>query len=133
MIGNFFFLGAGNVTFSLRNTTYQNNSLVNLEDIGEDENALLCVTDLTVCCCPPYTGEMEPDIGNWFFPNGTRVPNGDDDITSALLWDFYRTSSHSMILLNRRKGGVNGIYRCEIPDALGVTQTIYIETTTGKC
>ena len=133
MIGNFFFLGAGNVTFSLRNTTYQNNSLVTLEDIGEDDDALLCVTDLTACCRPPYTGEMGPDIGNWFFPNGTRVPNGDDNITSGLLWDFYRTSSHSMILLNRRRGGVNGIYRCEIPDALGVTQTIYIETTTGKC
>jgi len=132
MIGNFFFLGAGNVTFSLRNTTYQNNSLVTLEDIGEDNDALLCTTDLTACCRPPYTGEMGPDIGNWFFPNGTRVPNGDDNITSALLWDFYRTSSHSMILLNRRRGGVNGIYRCEIPDALGVTQTIYIETTTGK-
>ena len=133
MIGNFFFLGAGNVTFSLRNTTYQNNSLVTLEDIGEDDDALLCITDLTACCRPPYTGEMGPDIGNWFFPNGTRVPNGDDNITSGLLWDFYRTSSHSMILLNRRRGGVNGIYRCEIPDALGVTQTIYIETTTGKC
>ena len=122
------FLGAGNVTFSLRNTTYQNNSLVTLEDIGEDDDALLCVTDLTACCRPPYTGEMGADIGNWFFPNGTRVPNEDDNITSALLWDFYRTSSHSMILLNRRRGGVNGIYRCEIPDALGVTQTIYIET-----
>ena len=126
------FLGAGNVTFVLRNTTYQNNSLVTLEDIGEGNDALLCVTDLIACCRPPYTGEMGPDIGNWFFPNETRVPNGDDNITSALLWDFYRTSSHSMILLNRRRGGVNGIYRCEIPDALGVTQTIYIETTTGK-
>ena len=25
-----------------------------------------------------------------------------------------------MVLLYRRRGGVNGTYRCEIPDALGV-------------
>ena len=36
----YFPLGAGNLTFSLKNTTYQNNSLVALEDIGEGE--MLC-------------------------------------------------------------------------------------------
>ena len=29
--------------------------------------------------------------------------------------------------MNRRRGGVEGIYRCEIPDSMNVTQTIYIE------
>ena len=28
--------------------------------------------------------------------------------------------------MNRRRGGVEGIYRCEIPDAMNVTQTVYI-------
>ena len=37
-----------------------------------------------------------------------------------------------MVVMHRRRGGVNGIYRCEIPDALGVTQTIYIEASTGE-
>ena len=105
---------------------------MNLEDIGEDDDALLCITDLTACCQSPYTSEMGPDIGNWFFPNGTRVPNGDVNVTSGLQWDFYRTRGHSTILMHRRRGGVTGIYRCEIPDALGVTQTIYIEATTGE-
>ena len=76
--------GAGNLTFSLKNTTYQNNSLVALEDIGEGDDALLCITELTACCQPPYTGEMEPDIGNWFFPNGTRVPDEHFNVTSGL-------------------------------------------------
>ena len=76
--------GAGNVSFSLRNTTYENNSFVNLEDIGKDDDALLCTTDLTACCRPPYTGEMGPDLGNWFFPNETRVPNEDVNDTSGL-------------------------------------------------
>ena len=39
------------------------------------DDALLCVTDLTACCIPPYTGEMGSALGNWFFPNETRVPS----------------------------------------------------------
>ena len=110
-----------------------------LEDIGEGDDALLCITELTACCRPPYTGEREPDIGNWFFPNGTRVPDEHVNVTSehvnvtsGLEWDFYTTRGHSMVLMHRRRGGVNGIYRCEIPDALGVIQTIYIGATTGE-
>ena len=41
-----------------------------------------------------------------------------------------------MVALNRRRGGVEGIYCCEIPDSMNVTQTIYIgvyttSTSTG--
>ena len=28
--------------------------------------------------------------------------------------------------MNRRRGGEEGIYRCEIPDAMNVTQNVYI-------
>ena len=42
--------GVGDVWFSLRNEIFQNNSNVNLEDIGEsDDDALLCRTNLTAC------------------------------------------------------------------------------------
>ena len=37
--------------------------------------------------------------------------------------------------MSRRRGGVEGIYRCEIPDAVNVLQTIYIgvySTSTGE-
>ena len=75
------FPGADDIWFSLRNTTYQNYSIVTLEGIGEGGDALLCITNYTACCRPP---------------------------------------------LNRRRGGEEGIYRCEIPDAVNVTQAIYI-------
>lgn len=128
-----FFPDGGNITFSLRNTTFQNNSLVNLKDIGEsDDDALLCITELSACCQHLYTNDTEPALGNWFFPNGTRIPGEVVDGTTGLQFNIYRTRGHSVVLLHRRKGGVNGIYRCEIPDALGVIQTIYIEATTGK-
>ena len=44
------FPGIGDVWFSLRGTKYQNNSIVILEDIGKDGDALLCITNLTACC-----------------------------------------------------------------------------------
>ena len=98
----------------LRNTTYQNNSNVILEDIGEGDNALLCIT---TCCHLSDNGFV---LGNWFFPNGTRVPSTDKQ------WEFYRDRGQMMVRLHRRRGGEEGIYRCEIPDAMNVTQTIYI-------
>ena len=119
------FPGAGDVWFSLNGTTYQNNSLLTLEDIGENNTALLCMTNLTACCQRPYAGA----IGNWFFPNGTRVPSGSNK------WDFYRSRDQSVVLLHRRRSGVHGIYKCKIPDSMDVIQSIYIgvyNTSTGE-
>ena len=112
-----FLPGAGDVWFSLNGTTYQNNSLVTLEDIGENDTALLCMTNLTACCRTPYTDEV---LGNWFFPNETRVPSNNNNT------DFYRDGDQMVVRLKRRRDGMDGIYRCEIPDAMNVTRTIYI-------
>ena len=98
-----------------------------LEDIGEWANALLCVTDKTACCRSPYTaGEISRAMGNWFFPNGTRVPS------AGIPWDFYRIRDQMIVLMHRRRGGVNGIYRCVIPDAMNFIQTIYIGVYTAS-
>ena len=90
---------------------------MNLEDIGDtvEKGALLCMTNFTACC----RGENESVFGNWFFPNGTRV-------SSRASEDFYRTRGQMMVLLHRTRDGEEGIYRCEIPDSMNVTQTMYI-------
>ena len=122
--------GAGDVWFSLNGTIYQNNSVVTLEDIGEgDDDALLCITDQRNCCTPAQIG-MDVVYGNWFFPNGTRVPS--DTAVNGTQWDFYRTRGASVVRLNRRRGGEDGIYRCEIPDTLNNTQTIYTGVYTAS-
>ena len=93
-----------------------------LENIGEGGDALLCITNYTARCRPPANG-------NWFFPNGTRVPN------SGNQWDFFRNRGEMVVRMHRRRGGMEGIYRCEIPDTMNVTQTIYIgvySATTGE-
>ena len=116
-----FLLPCEGFRFSLSGTTYQNNSLVTLGDIGEGDNALLCLTDQTACCRPPYTDSTgRSAIGNWFLPNGTRIP------PSGNKWDFHITRGRSIVRLQRRRGGEEGIYHCAIPDAMNVDQTIYI-------
>ena len=101
---------------------FQNNSIVTLEDIGEEETALHCMTNLTACC------KLENGMvfGSWFFPNETRVPS------QGYQWDFYRTRDRMVIRLDRRRGGEDGIYHCKIPDAMNVTQTIYIGVYTAS-
>ena len=64
---------------------------------------------------------MGKAMGNWYFPNETRLPS-----ENANGWDFYRTRGQMAIHMNHRKSGVEGIYHCEIPDAMCVTQSIYI-------
>ena len=98
-----------------------------LEDIGEKDRALLCVTDKPTCCRSPYTdGTGKKALGNWFFPNGTRVPS------SGSQWDFHRTRGDMMVLLHKRRGGVNGVFYCVLPDKEGIQQTTYIGVYTGN-
>ena len=116
-IGILYIVGAGDVWFSLNGTTYQNNSLVTLEDIGEGNDGLSCVTNPTDCCTH----------GNWFFPNGSRVRS------AGAQRDFHRSRGQMVVLLQRRRGGVDGIYCCDLRDSMNVTQTIHIGVyTTGN-
>ena len=91
-----------------------------LEDIGVGDDALLCKTNQTACCQHSYTGEKKNALGNWYFPNGARVPSAGGQ------WDIYRTRGQMVVSMNHRRGGVEGIYRCVIPDTFGFVQTLYI-------
>ena len=96
-----------------------------LEDIGENDSGLLCATTLTDCCNSLFTG-TGPALGSWYFPNETKV------LSIGNPGDFYRDRGHMVVRLNRRRGGVDGIYSCVIPDSMNVTQTIYIGVYTGE-
>lgn len=122
--------GPGDVSLSLNGTLYQNNSLVNLEDIGLDDNALLCTTANTECCSRTESpgGAI---LGQWFYPNGSAVADRIVDVQGDM-WEFYRTRGPSIVLLNRRRGGVTGIYGCLIPDTLNTDQPLYIGLYTAN-
>ena len=93
-----------------------------LEDIGEGCDALLCKTNQS------GTGSA---LGEWFYPNGTTIFTEIVNETTQEERDIYRTRNLSVVRLNRKTGGVEGIYRCEIPDSLNVSQTLYIAVNTS--
>ena len=90
-----------------------------LTDIGDGNDGLLCITN-------GVNGSVR---GDWYFPDGTRVLSTQNDS------DIYGNRDHDkmMVRLNRRQGGEDGIYHCEIPDAMNVTQTIYIGVYNTSC
>ena len=96
------------VGFLFRGHLYDNNSIVTLTDIGEDDNALLCITNRYNCCRGAHLKLIQRD---WYYPNGSnvRIKNNGDD--------FYRNRGPSVVRLNRRNNvtSPSGIYRCEIP------------------
>ena len=112
---------------------YTNNSVVNITDIGTGSSALRCTTTFKPCC---FSGP--PPGTHWYFPNGTRV-----DRFNTL--PYYRsridghprfTSEPGTVLLHRNsEGTTTGIFRCEIRDASGAFQSIYVgiyTATTGE-
>ena len=62
---------------SFSGQTLANHSYVNLSLVGDDSsggtNVVLCHTDLNTCC----TGAQGQHRGDWFFPDGTRLPFSD--------------------------------------------------------
>ena len=86
-----------------------------VDDIAENDGALLCYTNNVECCESSRKGE-------WYFPNGTTVG------TSVDGGDFYRNRGPSVVRLNRRNNAMmpTGVFCCEIPDANGTDQSIYV-------
>lgn len=96
-----------------------NNSALSLNSLGDGNDTgspLHCVTPLVPCCDTNRSG-------NWF--------RGDDPLgvfeNSTEL--FQSWGDDQSVRLNRGAGGASiegGLYRCEVPDADTVTQTLYV-------
>ena len=106
--------------------------MVNLEDIGLDDNALTIYTNLTTCCRrSDHPGNMS--LGNWKFPNNSDVGYRGTSIPS----DFSRNRAKSTIFLHRVSSatGPIGIYTCDLPDTRSIHQIMYFgiyDKTRGK-
>ena len=85
-----------------------NNTVIRIDEIGEDNAALICQTDLRPCCSSPPNR-----YGQWYYPDGTLVAN------FAAGQNFYRgRGDDGVVRLNRRNNAQSppGIYTCEVPD-----------------
>ena len=123
------------IGLTLNNVQYTNNSVVTITDIGTGSAALLCTTTFKPCC---FSGPEGTPGTHWYFPNGSRV-----DRLNTLPYYRNRTNTgHPIedpigtVLLHRNpEGTTTGVFRCEIRDAIGAFQSIYVgiyNATTGE-
>ena len=119
------------ITFFLNGVLYPNNSVISLDDIGDGESALYCLTNRTNCCAAA-DGEV---AGEWIMA-GQTLPVFGAGCSDA--GEFTRSRASSAVLLNRITMDSNvsealvGIYTCRIPDASGQLRTAYIGVDTGE-
>ena len=103
----------------LGTVAYSNNSVVNLNDIGLNDNALFCYTNLSTCC----RGVDNPNggsQGSWRFPEGNAVGSLNDNNV------FTRNRNQHAVVLHHEisAAGPTGIFTCVIPDSNNVTQQV---------
>ena len=89
-----------------KNETYSGNE-IKIFDIGESADAVICMTTRTDCCTDKNN---ETRNGEWYYPNGNKVPTMGDN------QDFYRNRRSQQVLLHRRNNasGPLGYYCCEL-------------------
>ena len=125
------------VSLQLNGKTIPNNSLVDLEEFlynppQEPTNAnglqtLTCVTDRVECC-------ETSALGSWYYPNGSTIDQLDDGETDPI---FQSNSGQNEVINGRQFYGSvrlwrrwtppeRGLFRCELPDADGVNQSLYV-------
>ena len=103
--------------------TYTNNSIVNRMDIGTGDEALLCTTTYRPCCS---SGNRDT---KWCFPDGSQILNSGDlpYYRTRNNPDFVERTGPRSVRLNRNpQGTTTGIFRCDILDASGVLQSMFV-------
>ena len=88
-------------------------------DVMADPNpgsSLVCNTsNVNTHCCRGSDNPNGPSIGEWYFPNGTKVPR----LSASPNGDFTRTGWTHEVRLNRRNNNAMiplGTYTCVVPD-----------------
>ena len=122
------------VTLSLNGVNIPSGGRVLVTDIteghyGVTDGGLLCITD-SIDCCRASDNPNGFAQGEWYFPNGSLVQilgtrYGESDI-------FYRNRDTRLVRLNRVGNPPGrGLFRCEVPNADGITVTLYVNI--GEC
>lgn len=112
------------VHFELKGVPISNNSIIRVQDLGRDEDALLGITPHADCCRTLRAGEFR-------YQNGDLVGRDSDN------QPFYRNRGTNEVRLHRRNSVVDGEaasllgrFSCELPDGCGDPAVLYI--TIGK-
>ena len=108
---------------------YNNNSMISISDIGEGDDALLCITNLRDCCKNIQTHSGIGALGEWFYPNGDAVA-----VETYSYRGFYKDRDQSVVRLHRREDGTApiGQFCCKVPDATYEVVTICIDMSNSN-
>ena len=107
--------------------------------IGEDDDAVYCVTDDVTCCGTPPSpsdGGSGNGQGYWIFPDQLYLPS-----STAKPWLWYARWLTGAVLMNFRgtaTTGATGLHRCEVQDSTGTLHQFYTciygyNTDTHQC
>ena len=104
-----------------------------LGDIDNEDDHVVCHTDLTSCCA----GSL-PDRGFWFFPNGAELPGAGSTGAANNPIVLMRSAQVVRLIRGTGSGGVpSGLYRCIIETVAendpgdprpynGIGETLYV-------
>ena len=104
---------------------YQNNSLINSQDVDNlISSVILCLTNRFPCC----TGV---DDGGWYDPSGSLLLDRTNTVDVPTVQRFYLAYSNRqvVVLLHSIEGltGISeGLFHCQIFDRENVMQYLYI-------
>ena len=102
-----------------------NNSLLVLEEVGENANNVLkCLTTNRDCCRPSDT-MTGLGLGKWHLPNGELVSELQSVSMDAA---FYIKRENGSVDLYQRNNSISveGVYHCEIPLGTGENGSAFI-------
>ena len=109
--------------------TVPNHGYVDLGQVGDDGSGsdnVQCHTDLSTCCSGTQGGHR----GDWYFPNGTRLPLAAPNV------GFYDNRVAQRVDLRRRNNANSpvGIYHCGIHTSAdpSVRATVYVGLFTAS-
>ena len=113
---------------SFMGETLDDHSYVDISQVGTGDAAVQCHTDLNTCCSMTQGSHR----GDWYFPNGDRLPlpgDGGDIVEN-------RDAQRVDLRRHNNTNGPTGIYHCDIEtDAAhdnGMRETVYVGLyTTG--
>ena len=107
---------------TLPNHSYVDLTLVGNPGLNGGDHSVQCHTDLSSCC----SGNQGNHRGDWYFPNGTRLPFS----TPTVGIHEARGAQRAEIRRNNNDNSPSGIYRCDITtDAVkdnSVRETVYV-------
>ena len=116
------------VSFGLTGPALADHSYVDLSTVGsasDNSDGVVCHSDLDYCC----SGGQGDHRGDWYSPNGTRLPFSGDHVPIGL----GRGRMRAVIRRTNDATGPTGIYRCDIATNavhddrdISVRETVYV-------